>query len=102
MTCTLTTSPTRAAASAPASVAALQAATSPSTNAVTRPDPTGSQPANVTLAALSIASVASKRATSPRVSIMPNACLIRRPSYLNSTISRARARPHALASSVSM
>ena len=39
MTCTLTTSPIRPAAAAPASVAALTAATSPVTNAVTNPLP---------------------------------------------------------------
>src|SRR5262245_56104163 len=39
MTCTLTSSPTRRAAAAPASVAALTAATSPRTIAVTNPPP---------------------------------------------------------------
>src|SRR5215510_3596503 len=39
MTCTLTSSPTRRAAAAPASVAALTAATSPRTIAVTKPPP---------------------------------------------------------------
>ena len=46
MTCTLTTSPMRPAAAAPASVAAFTAATSPVTNAVTKPLPTLSQPRN--------------------------------------------------------
>ena len=66
----------RAAASAPASVAAFTAATSPSTNAVTSPEPTDCQPMNVTLADFSIASVASNSATSPFVSIIPSACFI--------------------------
>src|SRR3989440_12459197 len=39
ITCTLTNSPTRRAAAAPASVAALTAATSPRTIAVTKPAP---------------------------------------------------------------
>src|SRR5436853_676909 len=39
ITCTLTSSPTRRAAAAPASVAALTAATSPRTIAVTNPAP---------------------------------------------------------------
>src|SRR6185437_14133433 len=55
ITCTLTTSPMRAAASAPASVAAFTAATSPSTNAVTRPEPTLCQPVKLTFADLSMA-----------------------------------------------
>src|ERR1035438_8574236 len=76
MTTTLDSSPTRRAAAAPASVAAFTAATSPSTKAVTRPLPTFSQPANVTFAAFNMASDASKSATSPLVSIMPNACFI--------------------------
>src|SRR5271157_4929362 len=70
------TSPIRAAASAPASVAAFTAATSPSTKAVTSPAPTVCQPANDTLADLSMASVASNSATSPFVSIIPSACFI--------------------------
>ncbi len=73
MTWTLITSPIRLAAAAPASTAALTAATSPTTNAVTMPLPTLSQPASSTLAALSIASVASTSATNPFVSIMPSA-----------------------------
>ena len=65
MTWTLTTSPIRLAAAAPASTAALTAATSPATKAVTRPLPILSQPTSSTLAALSIASLASTRATNP-------------------------------------
>src|ERR1017187_1034935 len=80
MTTTLDSSPTRRAAAAPASVAAFTAATSPSTKAVTRPLPTFSQPANETFAAFNMASDASKSATSPFVSIMPNACFI--PGFL--------------------
>src|ERR1035437_2288485 len=76
ITCTLTTSPILAAASAPASVAAFTAATSPSTKAVTSPEPTDCQPVNVTFADLSMASVASNRATRPFVSIIPSACFI--------------------------
>src|SRR5204863_7893487 len=71
MTCTDTSSPTRRAAAAPASVAALTAATSPRTMAVTYPAPIFSQPTSVTFAALTIASAASIIATSPLVSIMP-------------------------------
>src|SRR5882724_2830949 len=53
---------------APASVAAFTAATSPTTTAVTRAFPTWViGPASSTFAALSIASVPSTRATSPRV-----------------------------------
>src|SRR5262245_57476490 len=68
-----TTSPTRDAAELPASTAALTAATSPTTNAVTRPLPIFCQPTMVTLAALIMASLASISATSPLVSIMPRA-----------------------------
>src|SRR5262245_36707503 len=75
MTWTPTTSPTRPAAAAPASTAALTAATSPTTNAVTRPLPIFCQPTNVTLAALSIASLASMSETRPLVSIMPSASI---------------------------
>src|SRR5205823_4775991 len=73
MTWTPTTSPMRPAAAAPASTAALTAATSPTTNAVTRPLPIFCQPMRVTLAALTIASLASISATRPLVSIMPRA-----------------------------
>ena len=75
MTCTLTTSPMRPPAAAPASVAALTAATSPVTNTSTSPLPTLSQPRNWTLAAFNIASVASTRTTKPLVSIIPNASI---------------------------
>src|SRR5206468_2214912 len=68
MTCTDTSSPTRRAAAAPASVAALTAATSPRTIAVTYPAPIFSQPTSVTFAAFTIASAASIIATSPFVS----------------------------------
>src|SRR5438094_449118 len=62
-------------ACAPASVAALTAATSPRTTAVTSALPTWViGPASSTLAALSMASVASTSATRPRVSISPIAC----------------------------
>src|SRR5439155_24599227 len=47
--------------------------TSPVTKADTRPLPTLSQPTSWTLAALSIASVASRRAMKPFVSIIPSA-----------------------------
>src|SRR5687768_1715731 len=65
----------RPAALAPASVAALTAATSPVTKAETRPLPTLSQPRNCTFAAFIIASVASTRAMKPLVSIMPSASI---------------------------
>src|SRR5215469_9201949 len=76
MTWTLTSSPLRALmAWAPASVAALTAATSPTTHAVTRALPTWvTGPTSSTFAALSMASVPSTRATSPRVSMSPIAC----------------------------
>src|SRR5262247_3297805 len=73
ITCTLTNSPTRRAAAAPASVAALTAATSPRTIAVTNPAPIFSQPTSVTFAALTIASAASIIATRPLVSTIPSA-----------------------------
>src|SRR5690349_9235320 len=73
MTCTPTSSPTRRAAAAPASVAALTDATSPRTIAVTRPASTFCQPTNTTLAALTIASAASIMPTRPRVSTRPSA-----------------------------
>src|SRR4029450_13397702 len=81
VTCTETSSPTRRAAAAPASVAAFTAATSPRTNAVTYPAPIFSHPTSVTLAALTMASAASIIATRPLVSTMPSAspinCLLR-------------------------
>src|SRR5262249_741017 len=55
ITWTDTSSPTRRAAAAPASVAAFTAATSPRTMAVTYPAPIFSQPTSVTFAALTIA-----------------------------------------------
>src|SRR6478609_3582572 len=73
MTCTPTSSPTRRAAAAPASVAALTEATSPRTIAVTSPASTFCQPTNTTLAALTIASAASTMPTRPRVSTIPSA-----------------------------
>src|SRR6202142_3726662 len=76
ITCTLFTFPTWAAAAAPTSVAAFTAATSPTTNAVTRPDPTVSHPAKVTSAAFNIASAASNKATRPVVSTIPSACFM--------------------------
>src|SRR5688572_9707166 len=71
MTCTLTTSPTRPAASAPASTAARTAATSPLSVIATRPLPTLCCSTNVTLAAFNAASHASTAATIPLVSIKP-------------------------------
>src|SRR5262245_6772390 len=73
MTCTPTSSPTRRAAAAPASVAAFTDATSPRTIAVTRPASTFCQPTNTTLAVLTMASVASTIPTKPRVSTSPSA-----------------------------
>src|SRR6187401_698173 len=73
MTCTPTSSPTLRAAAAPASVAAFTEATSPRTIAVTRPASTFCQPTNTTLAAFTIASVASTMPTKPRVSTSPSA-----------------------------
>src|SRR5262249_30149864 len=73
ITCTETSSPTRRAAAAPASVAAFTPATSPRTIAVTYPAPIFSHPTSVTLAALTIASAASIIATSPLVSTIPSA-----------------------------
>src|SRR5687768_3193848 len=71
ITCTPTSSPTRRAAAAPASVAAFTEPTSPRTIAVTRPASTFCQPTNTTFAALTIASAASIMPTRPRVSTMP-------------------------------
>src|SRR5213075_2470021 len=76
ITCTLTSSPTRRAAAAPASVAAFTAATSPRTIAVTKPAPIFSYPMSVTFAALTIASAASIIATKPFVSTIPSASCI--------------------------
>src|SRR5687768_1948066 len=73
MTCTPTSSPTRRAAAAPASVAALTDATSPRTMAVTSPASTFCQPTNTTFAALTMASAASIMPTRPRVSMRPSA-----------------------------
>ncbi len=56
-------------------MAALTAATSPTTSAVTMPLPIFCQPINVTLAAFSMASLASTSGTSPLVSIMPRASM---------------------------
>src|SRR5208283_814190 len=69
----LTSSPTRLAASAPASTAARTLPTSPRTSVVTNPPPTCTRPPRWTFAALSIASVASITPTSPLVSINPSA-----------------------------
>src|SRR5262249_46829662 len=85
----------RLAAAAPASTAALTAATSPTTKAVTRPLPTLSQPANSTFAAFTIASLASTRATKPFVSIIPSASSValaidRSPNVYESKHSRFR------------
>src|SRR6266571_8246368 len=76
ITWTLTNSPTRRAAAAPASVAAFTAATSPRTMAVTNPAPIFSYPTRVTFAALTIASAASIIATRPLVSTIPSASCI--------------------------
>src|SRR5262245_11389439 len=73
ITCTETSSPTRRAAEAPASVAALTAATSPRTITVTYPAPMYSLPTSTTFAALTIASAASIDPTSPLVSTIPSA-----------------------------
>src|SRR2546427_8799751 len=80
MTCTATSSPTRRAAAAPASVAALTAPTSPRTITVTYPAPIYSLPIRTTLAALTIASAASIEPTNPLVSIIPKASLAMRSS----------------------
>src|SRR5436305_11378373 len=73
MTCTPTSSPTRRAAAAPASVAAFTEPTSPRTMAVTRPASTFCQPTNTTLAVFTMASAASIMPTRPRVSTRPSA-----------------------------
>ncbi len=79
MTCTPTSSPTRRAAAAPASVAAFTEPTSPRTIAVTRPASTFCHPTNTTFAALHMASAASIIPTRPRVSTMPSASPISSP-----------------------
>src|SRR6266498_3716316 len=71
MTCTDTSSPMLVAVSAPASVAAFTAPTSPMTVTDTRPSPTSSRPTIVTLAAFTMASAAASAATYPFVSIIP-------------------------------
>src|SRR5947209_9866696 len=73
MTCTDTISPTVDAVSAPASVAALTAPTSPWMTTDTSPSPTSSRPMMLTLAALTMASAAASAATYPLVSIIPSA-----------------------------
>src|SRR5262245_40006385 len=73
MTWTPTSSPTRRAAAAPASVAALTDPTSPRTMAVTKPASTFCQPTKTTFAVLTIASAASIMPIKPRVSTSPSA-----------------------------
>src|SRR5262245_19478422 len=73
MTWTETSSPTRRAAAAPASVAAFTAPTSPRTITVTYPAPMYSLPARTTFAVLTIASAASMEPISPFVSTRPRA-----------------------------
>src|SRR3954470_12798176 len=73
MTWALTSSPTRLAASAPASTAARTLPTSPRTIVVTYAAPMPTRPTSVTLAALSIESVASMTPTRPLVSTSPSA-----------------------------
>src|SRR5262245_1357506 len=73
MTWTPTSSPTRRAAAAPASVAAFTEPTSPRMMAVTRPASTFCQLTSTTFAVFSIASAASIMLTRPRVSIIPSA-----------------------------
>src|SRR3954468_838155 len=73
ITCTPTSSPTRRAAAAPASVAAFTEATSPRTIAGTRPASTFCHPTKTTFAALTMASAASIMPTRPRVSTRPSA-----------------------------
>src|SRR6266581_7942482 len=72
----LTSSPTFAAALDPASTAALTLPTSPLHNTVISPPPIGMVLTRPTLAALTIASLASTLPTYPFVSIIPNASLI--------------------------
>src|SRR4029434_1220506 len=73
MTCTDTSSPTRRAAAAPASVAAFTAATSPRPIAVTYTAPMYSSPTSTTSAVFTIASAASSAPIRPLVSISPKA-----------------------------
>jgi hypothetical protein len=73
MTWAAINSPTRPAASAPASTAAFTLPTSPRTIVVTKAPPIAIDLTTSTLAALHIASVASTRPTQPLVSIMPRA-----------------------------
>src|SRR4051812_24028385 len=73
MTCTDTSSPTRRAAAAPASVAALTAPTSPRHMTVTYAAPMYSLPISVTLAVLTMASAASTDPMRPLVSMRPRA-----------------------------
>src|SRR5688500_9558494 len=73
MTWTDMSSPTRRAAAAPASVAALTAPTSPRTSTVTYPAPMYSLPTRTTFAAFTIASAASTEPMRPRVSTIPSA-----------------------------
>ena len=68
------TSPTRRAAAAPASMAALTAPTSPRTEIETIPAPIFWYAPAVTSAAFSIASAASTTAAKPFVSIIPRDC----------------------------
>src|SRR5580704_12672482 len=73
MTWEATSSPTRPAASAPASTAAFTLPTSPRTIVVTKAPPIWIVLMISTLAALHMASVASTRPTQPLVSISPSA-----------------------------
>src|SRR5688572_602236 len=83
MTWTLMTWPMRPGASAPASMAAFTAATSPRTKAVTMPLPALSQPIISMFAAFSIASVPSIRATNPLHSSNPKASIGMARSFLD-------------------
>src|SRR5579859_2592273 len=76
MTWTETSSTTRLAAAAPASVAAFTAPTSPRTITATNPPPTYSLPISVTLAALTMASAASIAPIRPLVSTIPRAIIV--------------------------
>src|SRR4051794_2689598 len=73
ITCDATSSPTRPAASDPASTAAFTLPTSPRTIVVTNAPPIWIVLTTSTFAALSIASVASTDPTHPLVSIKPSA-----------------------------
>src|SRR5438067_4583198 len=94
MTWTPTSSPTRRAAAAPASVAAFTDPTSPRTIAVTSPASTFCQPTKTTLAAFTIASAASIMPMRPRVSIMPSASPTSRLSLLVSATGLPATIPH--------